>query len=116
MTDDGACAESNEIMRRAVEYAKMFDLPIMDHCQDTSLTEGAVMNEANGRLAWPQGWPKAAEDIIVARNVILQNSQALTFTCNTSAQLIRLIYYVAPLIASLLSAVKPAHTTSNSPM
>ena len=72
MTDDGACVQSNEIMRRAVEYAKMFDLPIMDHCQDISLTEGAVMNEGEWSLRLGlQGWPKAAEDIIVARNVIL---------------------------------------------
>lgn len=72
MTDDGACVQSNEIMRRAVEYAKMFDLPIMDHCQDASLTEGAVMNEGEWSLRLGlQGWPKAAEDIVVARNVIL---------------------------------------------
>lgn len=72
MTDDGACVQSNEIMRRAVEYAKMFDLPIMDHCQDESLTEGAVMNEGEWSLRLGlRGWPKAAEDIIVARNVIL---------------------------------------------
>lgn len=72
MTDDGACVQSNEIMRRAVEYAKMFDLPIMDHCQDDSLTKDAVMNEGEWSLRLGlQGWPKAAEDIIVARNVIL---------------------------------------------
>lgn len=72
VTDDGKCVQSNEIMRRAVEYAKMFDLPIMDHCQDASLTEGAVMNEGEWSLKLGlQGWPKAAEDIIVARNVIL---------------------------------------------
>jgi dihydroorotase len=72
MTDDGACVQSNEIMRRAVEYANMFDLPIMDHCQDTTLTEGAVMNEGEWSLRLGlKGWPKAAEDIIVARNVIL---------------------------------------------
>ena len=72
MTDDGACVQSNEIMRRAVEYAKMFELPIMDHCQDASLTEGAVMNEGEWSLKLGlQGWPKAAEDIVVARNVIL---------------------------------------------
>ena len=72
MTDDGKCVQSNEIMRRAVEYAKMFDLPIMDHCQDASLTKGAVMNEGEWSLRLGlRGWPKAAEDIIVARNVIL---------------------------------------------
>ena len=72
MTDDGRCVQSNEIMRRSVEYAKMFGLTIMDHCQDSSLTKGAMMNEGEWslRLGLP-GWPKAAEDIIVARNVIL---------------------------------------------
>lgn len=34
ITDDGHCVQNNEIMRRALEYAKMFDLPLMDHCQD----------------------------------------------------------------------------------
>lgn len=72
MTDDGKCVQSNEIMRRAVEYAKMLDLPVMDHCQDATLTEGAVMNEGEWSLRLGlRGWPKAAEDIIVARNVLL---------------------------------------------
>ena len=34
ITDDGHCVQNNELMRRALEYAKMFDLPVMDHCQD----------------------------------------------------------------------------------
>jgi len=72
VTDDGKCVQSNEIMRRAVEYAKMFDLPIMDHCQDASLTQGSVMNEGEWSLRLGlRGWPKAAEDIIVARNILL---------------------------------------------
>src|SRR5882762_6135103 len=37
ITDDGHCVQNNELMRRALEYAKMFDLPVMDHCQDYSL-------------------------------------------------------------------------------
>lgn len=72
ITDDGDCVQSNELMRRAIEYAKMFDLPVMDHCQDASMTQGAVMNEGvvSTRLGL-RGWPNAAEDLIVARNVIL---------------------------------------------
>ncbi|MDB6126688.1 MAG: dihydroorotase, multifunctional complex type [Verrucomicrobia bacterium] len=72
ITDDGDCVQSNELMRRACEYAKMFDLPIMDHCQDASLTQGSVMHEGavSTRLGL-RGWPSAAEDVIVARNVIL---------------------------------------------
>jgi dihydroorotase len=72
MTDNGKCVQSNEIMRRAVEYAKMFDLPILDHCQDETQTEGAMMNEGEWSLRLGlRGWPKAAEDIMVARNVLL---------------------------------------------
>jgi dihydroorotase len=74
ITDDGDCVQSNELMRRALEYAKMFDLPIMDHCQDRSMTVGSVMNEGviSTRLGL-RGWPHAAEDMIVARNVILSS-------------------------------------------
>jgi dihydroorotase len=72
MTDNGKCVQSNEIMRRAVEYAKMFDLPILDHCQDATQTEGAMMNEGEWSLRLGlRGWPKAAEDVMVARNIIL---------------------------------------------
>lgn len=72
ITDDGDCVQSNELMRRALEYARMFDLPVMDHCQDASMTQGAVMNEGvmSTRLGL-RGWPNAAEDLIVARNAIL---------------------------------------------
>jgi dihydroorotase len=74
LTDDGLCVQSNELMRRAVEYARMFDLCVLDHCQDDSLTEKAVMNEGavSTRLGL-KGWPHAAEDIIVARNIILSH-------------------------------------------
>jgi dihydroorotase len=50
----------------------MFDLPIMDHCQDASMTRGAAMNEGavSTRLGL-HGWPNAAEDLIVSRNIIL---------------------------------------------
>ncbi|NDC75366.1 dihydroorotase [bacterium] len=72
ITDDGDCVQSNELMRRACEYAKMFDLPLMDHCQDHSMTVGAVMNEgAMSVKLGLKGWPNAAEDLIVARNCIL---------------------------------------------
>jgi dihydroorotase len=74
ITDDGLCVQSNELMHRAVEYAKMFGLTILDHCQDESMTQKAVMNEGvvSTRLGL-KGWPHAAEDIIVARNIILSH-------------------------------------------
>ena len=45
ITDDGHCVQNNELMRRALEYARMFDLPLMDHCQDYSLVTDGVMHE-----------------------------------------------------------------------
>ena len=75
ITDDGDCVQSNELMRRAIEYAAMFGLPVMDHCQDESMTEGAVMNEGDVSLRLGlRGWPNAAEDVIVSRNVILSSA------------------------------------------
>ena len=72
ISDDGDCVQNNEIMRRALEYANMFGLPVMDHCQDMNLTEGAVMNESEMSLRLGlRGWPSMAEDIIVARNTLL---------------------------------------------
>jgi dihydroorotase len=74
ITDDGHCVQNNELMRRAVEYATMFDLPILDHCQDAAMTQDAAMNEGvmSTRLGL-RGWPHAAEDVIVSRNVILSS-------------------------------------------
>ena len=42
ITDDGHCIQSAELMRRALEYARMFDLPVLDHCEDKSLSAGGV--------------------------------------------------------------------------
>ncbi len=72
ITDDGHCVQNNELMRRALEYAKMFDLPVMDHCQDYSLVTSGVMHEGYWSTALGlQGWPAAGEEMIVARNILL---------------------------------------------
>jgi dihydroorotase len=72
ITDDGHCVQNNELMRRALEYAKMFDLPVMDHCQDYSLVSDGVMHEGYWSMALGlRGWPAAGEDMIVARNILL---------------------------------------------
>src|SRR5213075_3527977 len=72
ITDDGHCVQNNELMRRALEYARMFDLPVMDHCQDYSLVSDWVMHEGYWSVALGLGgWPGAGEDMIVARNILL---------------------------------------------
>ena len=72
ITDDGKCIQNNELMRRAVEYARMFDLPVLDHCQDYNLVGNDVMHEGywSTILGLP-GWPGAGEEAIVARNIVL---------------------------------------------
>jgi dihydroorotase len=72
ITDDGHCVQNNELMRRALEYAKMFDLPVMDHCQDYSLVTDGVMHEGYwNTVLGLRGWPAAGEEMIVARNILL---------------------------------------------
>ncbi len=72
LTDDGRCVQNHQVMRRAVEYARMFDLTVLDHCQDESLVGGGIMHEGEWslRLGLP-GWPRIGEEIIVARNILL---------------------------------------------
>ncbi len=71
-TDDGAPVASASLMRRALQYARMFDKVIMQHCQVPELTVGGVMNDGfeSMRLGIP-GMPAAAEDIMVARDIRL---------------------------------------------
>jgi dihydroorotase len=72
VSDDGRCVTSSLVMRRALEYASTFDLAVIQHAEDHALTEGAELNEGaiSSRLGL-RGWPRVAEDIIVARDVLL---------------------------------------------
>ncbi len=72
ITDDGHCAQNNELMRRAVEYARMVGLPVFDHCQDYNLVGNGVVHEGYwSTLLGLPGWPAAGEEAIVARNILL---------------------------------------------
>lgn len=74
ITDDGGCVQNHELMRRAMEYADMFGLLVMDHCQDESLTKKGQIHEGEWSCKLGlTGWPSAGEDIIVARDVILSH-------------------------------------------
>jgi len=72
VSDDGYPVATAELMRRALEYTRMFDIPVIEHCEDMSLTKKAPMNEGSVASALGfRGHPGAAEDIIVARDLIL---------------------------------------------
>lgn len=71
-SDDGRCVQNSRIMRQALEKARETNALLIDHCEDFDLSRGGVMNEGpmSVRLGLP-GIPAAAEDIMVARDIIL---------------------------------------------
>jgi dihydroorotase len=95
ITDDGHCVQNNEVMRRAMEYARMFDLPLMDHCQDYALVTDGVMHEGYwSTLLGLRGWPAKGEELIVMRNILLAELTGTPVHCQHlssagSVQLIR---------------------------
>jgi dihydroorotase len=72
VSDDGRPVPNAGIMRRAMEYAKDFDLPVVDHCEDKSLSSGGVMHEGKiSLLLGLKGMPALAEELDAVRDVIL---------------------------------------------
>ncbi len=71
-SDDGHCVSDPLLMRRALEYVKIFDGVIAQHAQDPRLTQGAQMNEGElSGILGLAGWPAVAEEAIIARDVLL---------------------------------------------
>jgi len=72
MSDDGRCVTRSDVMMSALVAARDLDIPLVQHAEDHALTAGAVMHEGavSARLGL-RGWPRVAEDVIVARDLIL---------------------------------------------
>ena len=72
ISDDGRPVMNARVMRRAMETAKAFDLPVIDHCEDLNLSAGGDMHEGveSTRLGL-RGIPSASEDVMVARDILL---------------------------------------------
>jgi len=72
VSDDGRPVMTSHMMRTALEYARTFGIPVADHCEDMSLAHGGSMHEGivSTRLGL-KGIPSAAEEIMVARDIIL---------------------------------------------
>jgi len=71
-TDDGHCLASAEVMRKAMTYSLIFDVPIMQHCEDPELAAGGCMNEGlnSAHLGLPPV-PTEAEEVMVVRDLLL---------------------------------------------
>ncbi len=71
-SDDGRPIREARLLRLALEYARAFDAVIADHAEDHSLTDGAQMHEGEvSAILGLQGWPSAAEEMVVARDLLL---------------------------------------------
>lgn len=72
VSDDGHSILDNQVMRRAMEYSRLFNLPVIDHCEDTDLAAGGVMHEGYySTLLGLRGINPAAEEVQVVRDAIL---------------------------------------------
>ncbi len=72
ISDDGMPVSDSGVMRRAMEYAKPFGIPVISHCEEISLSDGGVMNEGYvSNMMGLKGIPSASEEICVSRDIIL---------------------------------------------
>ncbi|MDR1523037.1 MAG: dihydroorotase [Endomicrobium sp.] len=72
VSDDGLPVSNSQIMRRTLEYTKMFSLPVISHSEDKELSKNGVMNEGkNSTILGLRGIPKQAEEIMVSRDIML---------------------------------------------
>ena len=72
ISDDGQPVQDSQVMRRAMEYSRLFNLPVIDHCEDKDLVAGGVMNEGyQSTVLGLRGMNPAAEEVQVARDAIL---------------------------------------------
>jgi dihydroorotase len=72
ISDDGLPVMNERVMSRAMEFARSYDLPIIQHCEDLNLSAGGDMHEGAASVRWGlRGIPSAAEDVMVARDLVL---------------------------------------------
>lgn len=111
-SDDGYCVWDPSIMRRALEYVKQFDGIIAQHAQDPRLTQEAQMNEGvvSARLGL-KGWPAAAEESIIARDILLTDHvESRLHICHvTTARGVELIRWAKARGIRVTAEVTPHH-------
>src|SRR5579883_3201210 len=70
ISDDGLPVMNSRVMRRAMEFARAYDIPVIDHCEDLNLSAGGDMHEGVKSVRWGlRGIPAASEDVMVARDL-----------------------------------------------
>lgn len=70
-SDDGCAIKTSSVLRRAFEYSSMYNTPIIEHCEDEALADGAMNEGVNSTILGLPGLPSVAEDIIVSRDILM---------------------------------------------
>jgi dihydroorotase len=88
ISDDGRPVMNAAVMRRAMEYARIFDIPVVSHCEDADLAGNGVMNEGfTATELGLRGIPNAAEDVMIARDIALAElTGARLHVCHVSTR------------------------------
>ncbi|ORM24059.1 dihydroorotase [Williamsia sp. 1135] len=111
-SDDGKCVDDPLLMRRALEYAKGLDVLIAQHAEEPRLTVGAIAHEGAvaSRLGLA-GWPRAAEESIVARDALLaRDAGARVHICHASTEgTVELLEWARGQGISITAEVTPHH-------
>ncbi len=113
-SDDGSPVQNSEILRRALEYTSMLNVPIIDHCEDLSLTGTGVMYEGKfSTLLGLKGIPSASESSIVARDIELADfTRGWIHICHVSvARSVELIRSAKERGVKVTAEVTPHHLT-----
>jgi dihydroorotase len=80
ISDDGHPVMNARVMRRAMEFARSLDLPVIDHCEDLNLSAGGDMHEGEVSMRLGlRGIPSSSEDVIVARDILLAQTTGARF-------------------------------------
>lgn len=112
-SDDGVAIKTASILKRAMEYSKMLDLPIIEHCEDESLSNGSMNEGINSTLFGLLPLPSVSEDIIVARDILMaQYTGAKVHIAHiSSANAVRLVREAKNKNIKVTAEVTPHHFT-----
>ena len=70
-SDDGTAIKTASLIRKVLEYSKMYDLPVIEHCEDETMADGAMNEGYNSTLLGLPGLPSVSEDLIVSRDILM---------------------------------------------
>jgi dihydroorotase len=116
ISDDGKPVMNARVMRRAMEFAKALDLPVIDHCEDLNLSAGGDMHEgARSVLLGLRGIPSVSEDVMVARDILLAEMTGARFHVAhlSSRRAVAMVAYAKQKGLAVTCEVTPHHFSLN---